>query len=630
MQPLLWLLVVTVSLVPKPDYQAIRFPFHQSGLANLSVAPDGELALSRDLQGRAIWWQGKELKYAGEATLPTLDDEATILLLDDQGDFLVVNGIGPKVHRFARTKPTPIWSASVGDCQPGTVAVSPQSKVLAMACGEQVQFLPLETGTDTMKTITLGAEVSALAWSPNGTMLLTASDFEFATLTLHDVSGRYAPRTLSLDSPTAKAHPSAYLPASSVLAFSPDGKRVAAAGYTSVDVFDVGSGFRIGQFSTPQDMGPGTTALAFDEKGEKVHAFAGDTLYTFDITRPMATSQKKLPVTIHDGACRPILRPAQDRLFACAGGGALYSGRLQDPSRHSLRRGLPDIVTAVAVHPDQSMVFAGLANGQIWRAAPGKGTLLAPVETKERVHAIALSPDGETIYASQGNDIAIRRANHLELSGLLSGHEGPVRALAVDASGTHLLSGASDRTMRWWDLATGRTLATLTGHDAEVTAVALAADGSIAASGSEDGTTRIWDPRAGQLRHTLVPPKGKQPVTAVLMLAGGKRVVSATAFMGGTGIYSWDSDTGKCLASQSVGDLGALSLAPVNQEQFLVGGVDGRMTFHHADSLAQLSEFFAASGYAAAIATSPGAKTIALGTAGNEGALRIWTARKPK
>jgi WD40 repeat protein len=506
------------------------------------------------------------------------------------------------------------------------MALSPQGMTLAIACGKQVRFLPLGAVTLAPKPITLPAEISALAWSPDGALLLTASDFEFATLTLHDVAGRHPPRTLSLDSPTTKAHPSAYLPASSVLAFSPDGKRVAAAGYTSVDVFDVQSGLRVGEFSTPEDMGPGTTALAFDQKGEKLHAFANDTLFTFDIARPSASSRKQLPVVLHDGSCPPILRPAQNRIFACAGGGALYLGQLQDPSSHTLRRGLPDVVYAVAVHPDQTVVIAGLANGQLWRADPRQGGLLPPVETKEPVRALAFSPDGAVLYASQGNDIAIRRSNHLELSGQLSGHEGPVRALAVDASGTHLLSGANDRTMRWWDLATGRTLTTLSGHEAEVTAVALASDHGLAASGSEDGTTRIWDPNKGDLRHILIPPEGKQPVTAVLLLAGGKRVVTATAFMGDTGLWSWDTGTGRLIASQSVGQLGALSLAPLNQQQFLAGGVDGKVTFHDAEKLQQTREFFAASGYAMAISSAPGGRTIALGSAGNEQALRIWTA----
>jgi hypothetical protein len=84
MQPMLWFILMALNLAPKADYQAVVFPFHQSGLAGLSVAPGGELALSRDLQGRTIWWQGKDLTYAGEGGLPTLSDEATLLLLDDR------------------------------------------------------------------------------------------------------------------------------------------------------------------------------------------------------------------------------------------------------------------------------------------------------------------------------------------------------------------------------------------------------------------------------------------------------------------------------------------------------------------------------------------------------------------
>ena len=51
--------------------------------------------------------------------------------------------------------------------------------------------------------------------------------------------------------------------------------------------------------------------------------------------------------------------------------------------------------------------------------------------------------------------------------------------------------------MRIWDAATGAQRAVLTGHTGPVTAVAIAPDGTWLATGGHDGTVRIWDPAAG-------------------------------------------------------------------------------------------------------------------------------------
>ena len=54
-----------------------------------------------------------------------------------------------------------------------------------------------------------------------------------------------------------------------------------------------------------------------------------------------------------------------------------------------------------------------------------------------------------------------------------------------------LASGGSDRTIRLWEVQTGRSLGTLEGHSGNVFSVAWSSDGKMLASGSVDRTVRL-------------------------------------------------------------------------------------------------------------------------------------------
>ena len=70
-------------------------------------------------------------------------------------------------------------------------------------------------------------------------------------------------------------------------------------------------------------------------------------------------------------------------------------------------------------------------------------------------------------------------------------------ALSLSPDGRLLASAGNDRSVRLWDLRTGREARTLLGHEGSVMTVSFSSDGARLASGSDDGSVRIWDSATG-------------------------------------------------------------------------------------------------------------------------------------
>jgi WD40 repeat protein len=79
----------------------------------------------------------------------------------------------------------------------------------------------------------------------------------------------------------------------------------------------------------------------------------------------------------------------------------------------------------------------------------------------------------------------------------LEGHSYWVKSVTVTPDGKRAVSASSDRTLKVWDLESGRTLGTLEGHSDGVNGVALTADGKRVVSASWDSTLKVWDLETG-------------------------------------------------------------------------------------------------------------------------------------
>eukprot|EP01104_Vermistella_antarctica_P011900 TRINITY_DN3369_c0_g1_i1.p1 TRINITY_DN3369_c0_g1~~TRINITY_DN3369_c0_g1_i1.p1 ORF type:complete len:505 (-),score=91.08 TRINITY_DN3369_c0_g1_i1:130-1644(-) len=80
-----------------------------------------------------------------------------------------------------------------------------------------------------------------------------------------------------------------------------------------------------------------------------------------------------------------------------------------------------------------------------------------------------------------------------ELFRVVSGHQGHVRAIAVDVSNDWFATGAADRTIKIWNLASGTLKLTLTGHISTVRGLAISERQPYLFSAAEDKMVKCWD-----------------------------------------------------------------------------------------------------------------------------------------
>jgi serine/threonine protein kinase len=111
----------------------------------------------------------------------------------------------------------------------------------------------------------------------------------------------------------------------------------------------------------------------------------------------------------------------------------------------------------------------------------------------DAVMSVAFSPDGRTL-ASASSDKTIKLwevATGREVRTLV-GHTRTVYSVAFSPDGHTLASGSDDKTVKFWEVATGREVRTLAGHTEYVDSVAFSPDGRYFASGSFDKTIKLW------------------------------------------------------------------------------------------------------------------------------------------
>lgn len=211
-------------------------------------------------------------------------------------------------------------------------------------------------------------------------------------------------------------------------------------------------------------------------------------------------------------------------------------------------------------------------------SAPQLALLLA-VEAVNTTFAI------DQTASAEAEDALYRTLRAAQLQFTLSGHDGPVTAVAFNSAGTRLATGSADTTLKLWDAATGQNYLTLEDHQEPVTDVIFSDDDTRVISADEDGLIKVWDAETGRLLFTRTGDNGA--VNALALSPDGAQL--ATANEDAT-VRVWDTTiwTSPFL---SFGHIDAVADVAYNSTgaQLASAGVDGRIILWNALTGASLN-----------------------------------------
>jgi WD40 repeat protein len=236
------------------------------------------------------------------------------------------------------------------------------------------------------------------------------------------------------------------------------------------------------------------------------------------------------------------------------------------------------------------------------------------------VRAAALSADGtRVVTASRDGTARVWRADGTGLPQVLAGHGGEVLATAFSPDGRRVVTASVDRTARVWWVEGSAGPEVLAGHMGEVVAAAFSPDGERVVTASRDGTARVW--RTDGTGLPVVLRGHEQGVVTAAFSPDGERVV--TASRDGTARV-WRADgRGELAVLPHPGDVRAAVFSP-DGARVATASVDGSARVWHADGQGEISHLLSDSGFVNAVAFSPDGALLV--SAHADGTLRLWRA----
>ncbi|MEW6236613.1 MAG: cohesin domain-containing protein [Candidatus Omnitrophota bacterium] len=179
-------------------------------------------------------------------------------------------------------------------------------------------------------------------------------------------------------------------------------------------------------------------------------------------------------------------------------------------------------VNAVAVSKDGKKILTGSSDNtaKLWDVESA-GRVKTLFGHTGAVRAVAFEPGGDRVLTGGGDKIAILwkaitdENSPIEREVAFVGHTGAVLAIAMSPDKKWVLTGSEDKTAKIWDAEKGEEFRALIGHRNRVHTVAFSKDGMQIMTASSDGRILTWD------ISDLYPKEDEEPTAPIPQVGGG-------------------------------------------------------------------------------------------------------------
>jgi serine/threonine protein kinase len=242
-----------------------------------------------------------------------------------------------------------------------------------------------------------------------------------------------------------------------------------------------------------------------------------------------------------------------------------------------------------------------------------------------QVYSLAYSPDGRYLASgSKDRTIKIWEVATGKQLRTLTGHSHSVNSVVYSPDGRYLASGSGDNTIKiWkvatkiWKVATGKELRTLTGHSSGLSSVAYSPDGRYLASASSDKTIKIWEVATGKQLRTLTGHS--HSVNSVVYSPDGRYLASGSE---DKNIKIWEVATGKALRTLTGHSYLVWSVAYSPDGRYLASGSYQTIKIWEVATGKELRTLTGHSGWVNSVVYSPDGRYLASGSWDNT--IKIW------
>ncbi|KAK0733608.1 WD40-repeat-containing domain protein [Lasiosphaeria miniovina] len=233
------------------------------------------------------------------------------------------------------------------------------------------------------------------------------------------------------------------------------------------------------------------------------------------------------------------------------------------------------------------------------------------------VRALAIEPDNKW-FASGAGDRTIKiwdlASGALKLT--LTGHISTVRGLAVSPRHPYLFSCGEDKMVKCWDLETNKVIRHYHGHLSGVYTLALHPTLDVLVTGGRDGVARVWDMRTRSNVHVLSGHTGT--IASLVCQEADPQVVTASL---DSTVRMWDLAAGKTMGVLTHHKKGVRALATHPNEFTFASGSTGSIKQWKCPEGAFMQNF---DGHNAIINTLSVNDQNILFSGGDNGSMSFW------